>query len=230
MSETLTIDFRQPIPLFPLPNCVLLPHATIPLHIFEARYRKMVTDTVEGKGLLAMATFEGDEWKKTYEGKPPLRPHVCVGYIVRHQKLDDGRFNVLLQGACRAKIARELQSSPYRKAMLEPLELQTPMEIDLYDHRTRLESLLNDPVLKELSSVAAVQNWISKEIPTNALIDLTTMTVCDDVNERYHMLAEGSAESRAAWLERWLRATKKTLRTAKRFEPPEQKQDRVNVN
>jgi Lon protease-like protein len=148
---------------------------------------------------------------------------------VKHQKLDDGRYNILLQGACRARIVREVASTPYRKAMLEPLETQTTMEIDLSDHRTRLESLLNDPLLKELSSVATVQNWISREIPTNALIDLTTMTVCDDVNERYQMLAEGSAESRAVWLERWLRSTKKTLRTAKRFEPPASN-DRVNIN
>ncbi len=229
MSETLTIDFRQAIALFPLPNCVLLPHATIPLHIFEPRYRRMVGDALDGKGLVAMATFEGEDWKKTYEGKPVLRPHVCVGYIVKHQKLDDGRYNVLLQGACRARIVREVASTPYRKALLEPLELQSPMEIDLSDHRATLESLLNDPLLKELSSIAAVQNWISREIPTNALIDLTTMTVCDDVNERYQMLAEGSAESRAIWLERWLRTTKKTLRTAKRFEPPNS-QDRININ
>lgn len=220
MTETLTIDFRQPLPLFPLPNCVLLPHATIPLHIFEPRYRKMTSDALDSRGLIAMATFEGEDWKKKYEGKPVLRPHVCVAYILKHQRLDDGRFNMFLQGACRARIQRELPSSPYRTAMLEPLERNSPMEIDLFEHRQRLEGLLHDPVLKELSSVAAVQNWISREIPTNALIDLTTMTVCDDVNDRYQMLAEASAESRAVWLERWLRSTKRTLNLAKKFEPP----------
>ena len=229
MSETLTIDFRQPIPLFPLPNCVLLPHATIPLHIFEPRYRKMTNDALDSRGLIAMATFEGEVWKGDYEGSPKLRPHVCVGYIVRHQRLEDGRINMLLQGACRAKIIEEIPHHPYRHALLEPLERETPMEIDLAEHRTRLEELLNDPLLKELASIAAVQNWISREIPTNALIDLTTMTACDDVNDRYAMLAESNAENRATWLEHWLRMTRQTLRTAKKFEPPNLA-DRINVN
>ncbi len=229
MSETLTIDFRQPIPLFPLPNCVLLPHATIPLHIFEPRYRRMVNDALDSRGLIAMATFEGDGWKQDYAGNPELRPHVCIGYIVRHQRLDDGRFNVLLQGACRARIDEEVPHHPYRKALLEPLERESPMEIDLVEHRVRIEELLSDPVLRELSSIAAVQNWISREIPTNALIDLTTMNACDDVNDRYAMLSESNAEARAVWLERWLRATRQTLRTAKKFEPPPLA-DRVNVN
>ncbi|MEX2216707.1 MAG: LON peptidase substrate-binding domain-containing protein [Phycisphaeraceae bacterium] len=229
MPETLTIDFRQPVPLFPLPNCVLLPHATIPLHIFEPRYRAMMSDALDHRGLIAMALFEGDNWKADYEGSPPLRPFVCVGYIVRHQRLDDGRYNLLLQGACRAKIREETPHRPYRKALLEPLERQSPMEIDLGDHRDRIESLLKDPVLAELSSVAAVQNWLSKEIPTNALIDLMTMTMCEDVEQRYGMLIESDVDRRASWLEGWLRETRQTLKTAKRFEPPSL-EDRINVN
>ncbi len=229
MSETLTIDFRRPVPLFPLPNCVLLPHATIPLHIFEPRYRRMTNDALDSRGLIAMASFEGDRWKADYEGNPPLREHVCVGYIVRHQRLDDGRINLLLQGACRARIHEEVRSHPYRKALLEPIERESPMEIDLAEHRVRLEELLNDPILKELSSIAAVQNWLSREIPTNALIDLTTMTACDDFDDRYAMLAQSDAEARAMWLEKWLCATRQTLRTAKKFEPPPLA-DRLNVN
>jgi len=229
MPQTLTIDFRQPVPLFPLPNCVLLPHATIPLHIFEPRYRKMTNDALDSRGLIAMASFEGSDWKADYEGQPELRPHVCVGYIMRHQRLDDGRINLLLQGTCRAKIREEIPHHPYRQAMLEPIECETPMEIDLVEHRVRIEALLNDPLLKELSSIAAVQNWLSREIPTNALIDLATMTACDDFDDRYAMLAECDAQARATWLERWLTATRQTLRTAKKFEPPPLA-DRINVN
>lgn len=229
MSESLTIDFRQPIPLFPLPNCVLLPHATIPLHIFEPRYRRMISDALDGRGLLAMATFAGDAWRQDYEGNPPLRPCVCVGYIVRHQRMEDGRYNILLQGACRARIRSEPAAGPYRKAILEAIDRQEAMEIDLTDTRTRLDNLLNDPVLRDLASVAAIQNWLSREIPTAALIDLTTMTVCDDTDQRYAMLAEADVHRRSAWLERWLRETRRTLKVARQFEPP-QVADRVNVN
>ena len=229
MSESLTIDFRQPVPLFPLPSCLLLPWATVPLHIFEPRYRKMTNDALDRRGLIAMAMFEGSDWRKDYEGNPEIRPVVCVGYIVRHERLPDGRFNILLQGACRARIVRELPVKLYRQAVLEPLERTPTMEIDLADERLRLDALLNDPLLKELSSVAAVRNWVSREIPTAALIDLATMAVCERSEERYDMLSEPQTLVRAHWLERWLRSTRRTLSLAGKFEPPKPS-DQVNVN
>ena len=216
MGETLTIDFSKPLPLFPLPNCVLLPHATIPLHIFEPRYRQMTKDALDSRGLIAVATFEGDDWKTDYENNPPLRPFVCVGYIVRHDRLADGRYNMLLQGICRARITGEVPYEPYRLALVEPAEVFQSMEIDLTDQRDRLEDLLGDPLLKQLSCVSAIHNWLSKEIPTNVLVDLAIMTVCDDVDRRYAMLSETNAGSRAAWLEHNLRQTRRTLALATR--------------
>ncbi|MHC4869969.1 MAG: LON peptidase substrate-binding domain-containing protein, partial [Planctomycetota bacterium] len=47
MSETISIDFNEPIALFPLSGSVLLPHAPQALHIFEPRYRQMVEDCLE---------------------------------------------------------------------------------------------------------------------------------------------------------------------------------------
>lgn len=222
MSDSVTIDFNLPVPLFPLPNCVMLPHATVPLHIFEPRYRAMLKDVLDSRGLIAMATFEGDDWKEHYEGSPPVRPCVCVGYVVKHDQLADGRYNLLLQGLCRARIAREVRSDPYRQAMLRPMESGQSMDIDLSDQRERIESLLNDPLLKELASVSAIHNWLSGEIPTAALVDLSIMTVCPEVEDRYAMLAEPDAQARARWLERYLRQTRRTLETAERFKPVEQ--------
>jgi Lon protease-like protein len=42
MAKTITVDFTRPVPLFPLGNTVLLPHAVQGLHVFEPRYRQMV--------------------------------------------------------------------------------------------------------------------------------------------------------------------------------------------
>ncbi len=231
MAETLTIDFSKPIPLFPLPQCLLLPHATIPLHIFEPRYRQMVSDALDSQGLIAMASFEGEDWKSDYEGSPPIREYVCVGYIVKHDLLPDGRYNILLQGVCRARVVEELDSQePYRTAVLEPIEPQPPpMEIDLVDHREQIESLLSDPLLKDLASVSAIHNWLSSEVPTTALIDLAIMTTCESTRDRYRLLAEPSVNARAQWLEKMLRDTRKSLATAQRFNPGSLA-DGVNLN
>ena len=153
MSESISIDFDQPIPVFPLHNLVLLPHATIPLHIHEHRYRAMVRDAIKGQKVIAMAFFEGDEWKEHYQGKPAIRPHVCLGYIVKHDALPDGRFNILLQGMCRANIVEEIPHDPYRTVMVNPSERDSVMEIDLSEQRRGIESLLDDPLLKQLASV-----------------------------------------------------------------------------
>lgn len=218
MSGSVTIDFGQPIPLFPLPSCVLLPHATIPLHIFEPRYRQMVGQSLRGRRLIAMAIFAGPAWREEYEGSPPVRPCVCVGYILRHERLPDGRFNILLQGLCRAKVLSESPHDTYRLAMLEPVEARSAMEIDLEDQRRSIEQLLADPVLKELAAISAIQNWLSDEIPTAALVDLAAMTFCENLEQRYRLLEEPDVQARAGWLLRTLQVTRRTMELARRHE------------
>jgi len=229
MAEKLTIDFGNPLPLFPLPRCVLLPHATIPLHIFEERYKQMVNDVLDSHGIIAMAFFDRTAGDHSGGVCPPLRTHVCVGYVVRHDRLPSGRYNLLLQGVCRAAIRREVSQTPYRTALLEPVGPHAPIEADLSSHREALERLLGDPLLKQLASVSAIHNWLSDEIPTPALIDLAIMTICSNVEQRYAMLAESNAINRADWLERMLQDTRHTLVTAERFRQ-EMSADGVHLN
>lgn len=220
MSQSYTIDFHKPIALFPLADCVLLPHATVPLHIFEPRYREMVSDCLaEDVPLIAMATFEGDGWKKHDQSKPAIRRYVCLGVIVRHVKLPDGRYNILLQGVCRARINDEIEHDPYRLAMLEPVEATNTMEIDLDEHRQRIEGLLADEHLRRLAAVGAVKNWLNQEIPTSIMVDLAVLTICRDVESRYYMLSEPDAFERARWLEHYLVQTRQTLKVAARQGP-----------
>ena len=216
MKETLTIDFNRPVALFPLPNCVLLPHATIPLHIFEPRYKKMTSDALDSHGLIAMAFFEGDQWRENYDGSPPIRPSVCVGYIIHHQPLEDGRYNFLLQGVCRARIKEEIPSQPYRKALLEPTEFPQPKEADLRECRCRIEALLNDPILAELEAVATAKKWLENKVPTSALVDLSFMVLSESIEERYSILAEKSAPARAMCLEKLLQDRRSALSVSRR--------------
>ncbi len=221
MNESLEVDFRKPIPLFPLPNCVLLPGVTVPLHIFEPRYKQMVKDVLDSKGLIAMAMFEGETWKESYGESPLIRPHVCLGYIVTHHRYDNGRYDLMLYGVCRARIVKEVTHEPYRKAILQPTESRDAPEIDLSAEREELEHLLEDPMLSQLMMVSAVKNWLSREVPTPMLIDLTIMTVCENADRRYTMLAESDVNARFAFLEKELRDTRETVRMASKIRPPE---------
>lgn len=221
MPDPLSIDFNQPVPLFPLPDCVLLPHTTIPLHIFEPRYRAMTADAIAGRKLIAMALFEGDHWRQNYEGKPPLRPVVGLGYIIKDMKLPDGRYHLLLQGVARARIEHELHHDPYRIAMLEPLQRDQVMDIELTNHRRRIDALLDDPALKNLATINAVSNHIDAEVTTDTLIDIAAMACADDTEQRYAILAETDVFARADWLTHLLRRMRDTVRTADRTPAPE---------
>jgi Lon protease-like protein len=220
MPHTVAIDFAQPMPLFPLASCALLPHATIPLHIFEPRYRKMTKEALAGSRLIAMATFrDGSPNHPPLQAQPALRPYVCVGCIIQHAKLPDDQYNLLLQGLCRARIVEELPADGYRRALLEPIERHRAMEIDLASERKNLETLLEDPLLRQLASVSAIHNWLSDEIPTAVLVDLAIMTACDDLEGRYAMLAEPSPTERSHWLETHLHDLRRTLSLAQRQGP-----------
>lgn len=219
MDSPATVDFGQPIPLFPLNQCVLLPHTTAPLHIFEPRYRAMVHDALEADGLIATATFASDEWKHNYGGNPAIRDRVCVGHIRQHDRLHDGRYNILLQGLCRARVSEELPPDldGYRLAMLEPIEPSAAMEIDLDSARKRLDLLLRDQTLQRLATVSRLQKLLHGDVSTDCLIDVTVHIMCRNVEHRYHILAAADPTDRAAWLERLLRRTLDTLETAERM-------------
>ncbi len=221
MAQAVQIDFDQPIALFPLPSCVLLPHGAAPLHLFEPRYRQMMADVLHGARLVALALFAGDDWRKNYEGRPPLRPVVCIGYVTRHERTPDGRYLILLHGVCRAVIDEELPAEglPYRRALLDPLEANPDCtDQELAPTRTLLDQLLADPALHPLAGMAALQNCASSDLPTEALVDLAGLALQLDTETRYQLLAQADPRQRALWLAQYLAQTRYTLALARRHE------------
>src|SRR5437763_648435 len=137
-ESTPDADRLAAVPLFPLPNVVLFPRAILPLHIFEERYKTMTADTLRGDRQIAMALLKPG-WEKSYYGRPEIEQVVCVGNILTHERLSDGRYNFLLQGTTRARIVQELSLDlPYRVAQLHPMPQEKIFEIDLGPARERL--------------------------------------------------------------------------------------------
>ncbi len=130
------------IPLFPLPNVVLFPGVYLPLHIFEPRYRAMVEDTLEGDRLIGMVLLRPG-FEEDYEGRPPVFDVGCAGVITHHERLPDGRFNIVLQGTERFRIEAEDHSRSYRVATAERLpDAATTSAIELRSLRQRVEAML----------------------------------------------------------------------------------------
>jgi Lon protease-like protein len=105
-------------PLFPLAGAILFPRAQLPWHIFEPRYREMVRDAVDGDGMIAIVQPQLVEVRD--DRKQPLYPVGCVGEIVGLEELEDGRFNIVLNGSNRFRIVSEVDlETPYRNADLD---------------------------------------------------------------------------------------------------------------
>ena len=98
------------ISIFPLSGVVLYPGLQLPLHIFEPRYRALVKDALARDSRIGMIQPQRAE-----EGAP-LYSVGCLGKIGEVEALDDGRFNLLLQGEARFRVLRELDATtPFRQ-------------------------------------------------------------------------------------------------------------------
>jgi Lon protease-like protein len=106
------------IPIFPLPNFVLFPGVTVPLHIFEPRYREMVADVSQTHGTIGMIMLKGD-WERDYYAYPDIFDIGCAGRISAIERLPDGRYNLQLEGVGEFRVVREVRSSSYRQAEVQ---------------------------------------------------------------------------------------------------------------
>ena len=105
------------VPIFPLAGAILFPRAQLPLHIFEDRYRAMVRDAMVAKGRIAMIQPRPSGPDDHSGDQSALFSAGCIGEIVGVEELDDGRFNIVLQGSRRFRLVSEADvGTAYRQA------------------------------------------------------------------------------------------------------------------
>lgn len=217
-ESVIRVNFGRPVPLFPLNSVALLPHAIIPLHIFEERYKRMVEDMLESTGQIAMAVYADRDGDEDAGPQAPLRPGVCLGRILDYQRLPDGRFYIALQGVCRAKIRYELPcagDTPYRLAMLEPVGLSEPDEEVLTSTRMRLKELFEHEPLSELREAPAfLKHMEDAAIPTSVLLELLATVFISDPEVKYRLLEGEHARTRGRMIEKELVSLAKLIRMA----------------
>ncbi len=105
-EPTVSADELAALPIFPLPNAVLLPGGLMPLHVFEPRYRELVRDALAGPSLLAIARLRPG-YERDYHGRPPIYPRAGLGRIIASDETPDGRFLIVVRGLARVDLAAE---------------------------------------------------------------------------------------------------------------------------
>jgi Lon protease-like protein len=111
----------ETLPLFPL-GTVLMPGASLPLHIFEPRYRQLTVDLVTGtipdKEFGVVAVREG--WVPDDDGIAGLHPVGCTAELRDVRRLPDGRFDIVTRGARRFRLLElDTESKPYPMGSVE---------------------------------------------------------------------------------------------------------------
>ena len=111
---------RQRLAVFPLAGAVLFPGMQLPLHIFEPRYRAMVSASLAGDRRIGMIQPRSLVSSLDESDTSALFDMGCVGRITDVEALDDGRYNILLEGLARFRVLRELDvSTPFRQIEAE---------------------------------------------------------------------------------------------------------------
>jgi Lon protease-like protein len=164
---------RHYVPIFPLPDLALFPNTLLPLHIFEPRYRAMVTDCLARDRRLAMVGLkpghDGD-----YAGRPDVHEVAGLGRIVKCERLATGRFNILLKGEIRVRIERELPSDTLYR-LVQSVELR-----DAGAERDAVPPLL-DEVRRACRRILEVVRRATPEMEATLAAAAAPGILCDQV-------------------------------------------------
>ena len=109
-------ELPKTIPIFPLSNFIMFPGTTVPLNIFEPRYLQMVNDSMKEHRIIGMIQPKKSGMLK----KPDLYEIGCIGKITSFNETEDGRILIILNGVCRFKVSKEIQSNKlYRECNVQ---------------------------------------------------------------------------------------------------------------
>ena len=225
MSDLPTPELDGPVPLFPLPNAVLFPRAVLPLHVFEPRYRAMVGDALGGERLIAIALLHPGHEDLHRTNKAPINPVTCVGRILNHEQMEDGKYNIVLQGLCRARIRQEHADGTYREAMMECMISREP-ETDSIHHslREHLHGSISGDAFRDITVTEKLKTLLSTHLPLGAVTDLVAYAIVQDVEVKQSLLEQldvvERVEQLVAEIETLGRLIELTRKTRGQWPPP----------
>lgn len=186
------LEPRQPVPVFPLPDVVLFPHARVPLHVFEPRYRALVRDALAGERLLAMALLKPG-WERDYHGSPEFHPLACLARVENVRWRDDDCYDLQVLGLARVRLGARVREHPYRAVRVLPLPEEPYTESDPLVQSERRGLIdccrrMGQPVRDDLP-FGAIVNGLCMVVPL-APEDRLELLALDSVVQRGHTICE----------------------------------------
>lgn len=185
------------VPIFPLSGVLLLPRSPLPLHIFEPRYRAMTRDALDGDGYIAMVQPSGQGGQNADPMNPPVYPVACLGRIITSEDADDGRYNIVLKGQIRLRIAQEVSPKDgYRRVEAD----YSGFRADLTPAREEIERpQLLEALRGYLERRNLQANWDDAQKASNeALVNALAAACPFSPQEKQALLEAGTVAERCA--------------------------------
>jgi uncharacterized protein len=190
--------FKGEVRLFPLPNLVLFPHVVQGLHIFEPRYRQLLTDALAGDRLVGLVLLQPG-WEEEYDATPDIEPIACLGRIGWHEKLPDGRYNLRLRGLSRIGLTEELPTDRlYRMARAELVPDVVPADMQrLKDLRRNLAEAVLPRFAGDGAAHQQLQELFTGDEPLGHVCDVLSYALPMPLEMKQALLAEPHVDLRA---------------------------------
>jgi len=123
-ARTAGMELPPVVPLFPLPDHVLLLGLPRIYRMFEPRYRALVDDLI-GRDpparWLALPRLTAG-WEGEYYDTPPFHPHAALAKARSIRPLANGEWEVIVEGVARCRLDERPSPHPYRIAAVHPLD------------------------------------------------------------------------------------------------------------
>ena len=196
-------DFSNVVRLFSLPGVVQFPHSVLPLHIFEPRYREMTEDALSSDKMIAIVQLRPRI--EPYSQLPSRFENVgCLGRIIQHERLPDGRFNMLLLGRKRVKLVEEVfTDKPYRMAKAEIIEdVDEPSEDPIHDVLVHLFRVFLKRTVGGVDT--DMDEILSAELPLCVLTDILAHALPFPIARKQSLLDDTRVARRASEISRLL--------------------------
>ncbi len=185
------------LPVFPLPNCVLLPGGLLPLHIFEPRYRALAKACLAGNGVMGIARLMPG-YGCTAAAQPAIYTTIGVGQIVCSEEMPDGRYMLLLRGIGRAAVDHELTMATDGFRQFNCHQLGNVPAVATSQELQRHQELiaLCDQISLHLADAGQQLCELARTPCPGFAADAVAAAITIDADDRQHMLETASVMAR----------------------------------
>jgi len=184
-------DLPDTIPVFPLPGALLLPHARLPLNIFEPRYLAMLEDAVKTPHrLIGMV-------QPLKDGPSGLHSIGCAGRVVAFSETDDGRYMITLGGVSRFRMV-EIQDGfePYFRATVDWSEFTQDVIRAVRDDKFDREQFM-ETLGRYFQTTGLTSDWDNlKKAEEELLVNSLSMLCPFDIEDKQALLEAATLKER----------------------------------